>query len=532
MLGNKEMKENGILQDNSKQYSEPYGENGENIDELLDLDKHRLSVIPQKKSTAVERWMKYLGLPIGILAFLYLYYMPTPVGLSSAGQSVIACFAFALVLWVTESIPTHVTSLILMVMLVFSDAWGMKNVLGVLGFDVIWLNVMAFILSSLLVKTNIAKRIALSLIVKFGHSAFPMLLAFLFLQLALAPLIPATAARTVITLPIMLIVAAIYGSTSDNPNNFGRNLFLQNLFGINIFSAGFMTGSTANLIAISFIFSMAGTKIYYTDWMFANLPVVICAMAIAWVIGPKLLMKIGKNESKPAVKGGIEVLKKQLDAMGKLSKLEIKGALIFGIVVILWVTDRFHFSILGFEINAVMAAMIGGIITLMPKVGILKWNEADIPWHLMLFSAGAYAGGLALNDTGAASWAVQSLFNAMNLDKNVNFWLIYTIVIAVMMYSHLVFTSKTMRTIILIPFIIATANELGINPVALALPAAFTIDWVISLPISAKPNVILFTTGQYSVLDNLKYGFILATVGIILLVIAGLTWFRFLGITP
>ena len=508
------------------------GRNGENLDDLLDLDKHKLSVIPQKKSTPGERWMKYLGFPAGILVFLILYYMPTPAGLTSAGQAVIASFCFALILWVTESIPTHVTSLVLMVMLVFFNGWGMKDVLGVLGFDVIWLNVIAFILSSLLVKTNIAKRIALNLIVKFGHSALPMLIAFLVLQLALAPLIPATAARTVITLPIMLIVASIYGSTNDNPNNFGRNLFLQNLFGINIFSSGFMTGSTANLIAVSFILSMSNTKVYYTDWMFANLPVVIAAMLIAWYIGPKFLFKISEKNSKPVVKGGIDVLKKQLDAMGKMTFNEKKGALIFGIVIFLWITDRYHTQMFGFQIDPVMAAMVGGIITLMPKIGLLKWNECDIPWHLMLFSAGAYAGGLALNDTGAAKWAVQNLFALINLDRNINFWVVYTVIVAVMMYSHLVFTSKTMRTIILIPFTIALAQELGINPIALALPAAFTIDWVIGLPISAKPNVILFTTGQYSVLDNLKYGIIMATIGIILLVVAGFTWFRILGITP
>lgn len=507
-------------------------ENGENLNDMLDIDQHKLSVIPQRKMTTSENWMKYLGLPLALAVFVYLYYMPTPEGLTASGQSVIAAFSMALILWVTESIPTHVTSLVLMVMLVFLNAWGMKSVLGVFGFDVIWLNVMAFILSSLLVKTNIAKRIALTLIVRFGHSAMPMLLAFLLLQLALAPLIPATAARTVITLPLMLIVASIYGSTNEKTTNFGRNLFLQNLMGINIFSAGFMTGSTANLIALAFIFSMTGTKVYYTDWMFANLPVVIIAMSIAWMIGPKLVFRIKPENTKPVVKGGINSLRTQLHAMGKMSFQEKKGAIIFGIVIFLWVTDRFHTRLFGFQIDPVMAAMVGGIIALLPRIGILKWNECDIPWHLMLFSAGAYAGGLALNDTGAAKWVIQNLFVLIDLDKNVNFWLLYTIIIAVMMYSHLVFTSKTMRTIILIPFIIAMAQELGINPLSLALPAAFTIDWVIGLPISAKPNVILFTTGQYSVLDNIKYGLIMATVGVVLLVIAGLTWFRFLGITP
>lgn len=502
------------------------------LDDLLDLEKHKLSVVHKRKATPTERWMKYLGVPVGLAVFLALYYMPTPAGLTAGGQAVIASFSLALIWWVAEPVPTYVTSLILMAALVFLDAWDSKSVLGVLGFDVIWLNVLAFILSSVLIKTNLAKRAALTLVVRFGSSARPMLLAFLLLQLCLAPLIPATAARTVMTLPIMMVVGAIYGATADTPNNFGRNLFLQNLLGINIFSSAFMTGSTANLIAIAFIANMTGSKVYYTDWMFASLPIALTAMGIAWLIGPRLLFRLTPEEVRPQITGGMDALKEQLHAMGPVSLREKKGALIFGIVVFLWVTDRFHMQWFGFEIDAVMAALVGAIITLSPRIGILQWNEADIPWHLMIFSAGAYAGGLALNDTGAATWVVQNIFRALNFGSHVNFWTVYIIVISLMMYSHLVFTSKTMRTIILIPFIIALAQQLGFNPIALALPAAFTIDWVIGLPISAKPNVILFTTGQYSVLDNLKFGFVIATIGIVLLTIAGFTWFHLLGLTP
>ena len=52
------------------------------------------------------------------------------------------------------------------------------------------------------------------------------------------------------------------------------------------------------------------------------------------------------------------------------------------------------------------------------------------------------------------------------------------------------------------------------------------------MPISAKPHLILFTRGQYSVLDQLKYSLVMRTIGVVLFVIAGLTWFRVLGITP
>jgi len=502
------------------------------IDGLLDLSKYKLSQIPSKYLKNNERWMKYLGMPIGVLAFLSVYYMKTPSGLTMGGQVVLASFALALIWWVMEPVPTHVTSLVLMGLLVFFNGWKEADVLGVLGYSVIWLNILAFILSSMLVKTNLAKRLALKMIVKFGHNAGQITLAFFALNLFLAGLIPATAARAAMLLPIMIVVASIYGASNVHPNNFGRNLFLQNLQAINFGSSAYMTGSNANLIAVAFILSMGGTRVYYTDWFFAALPVVICGMLISWFIGRKFVFPLKEEEKAPVVEGGIEKINEKLVEMGKVSGQEKKAAFIFGMVILLWITDKLHMRMFGFEISAVMAAFIGAVIALLPKVGLLKWNEADIPWHLMLFSCGAYAGGLALNDTGAARWVVGSVFEALNIQPGVNFWVVYCVVIVINMFSHIFFTSKTMRTLIFIPFVIATAQYLGFNPLWLALPAAFTIDWVIALPINAKPNVILFSTGQYSVLDNLKYGLIMTTVGSLLLIIAGFTWFRVLGITP
>ena len=144
-----------------------------------------------------------------------------------------ACFALAPHLVDRRAGARHVTSLVLMTLLVLTAAGEQDKVLAVLGLDVIWLNVMAFILSAILVHQPRQTSRAVSLR-QVWRSAGTMLLAFVALQLVLAPLIPATAARAVMTLPLMLVVAAIYRSTSARPTNFGRNLFLQNLLGIGI----------------------------------------------------------------------------------------------------------------------------------------------------------------------------------------------------------------------------------------------------------------------------------------------------------
>lgn len=495
------------------------------------MDRFALSAKHRPPASGTERWMRYLGVPLGIAAFLALLYAPTPDGLTLAGQVATAAFALALIWWITEPIPTHVTSLVLMVLLVVFRGQDATSVMSVFGMDVIWLNILAFILSAMLVKTKLAKRLALFLILRFGRRASWALGAFVLLQLVLAPLIPATAARAALTLPLMIAVAAIYGSTAEHPTNFGRNMFLLNLTGISILSSTVMTGSAANVIAVGFIQSLGGHRVYYSDWLVAAAPIAVLTVAVAWFAGPRWIFPLAAGERVPQVAGGLAEVARERETLGALSAREWRALAIFTLVIFLWATDRFHQRWFGIDLSPPIAAMIGAVIAMLPRVGVLEWDETEIPWHLMIFSAGAYAGGLALDDTGAAAWGVERTFSSMRLEHLAFGWT-YAAILAVMLYSHLLSTSKTVRTVIMIPLIILLARGLGWSAASLALPAAFTIDWVIGLPISGKPNVILYGTSQFSVRDNLRYGLIVCTAGYVLLLVAGATWFHWLGITP
>lgn len=501
------------------------------IAELLALDRFALSPRMHAATSASDRWMRRYGLPVGIAVFLALLLAPTPAGLTAGGQAAVAAFALALVWWIAEPIPTYVTSLVLMVLLVAFRASSAADVMSVFGLDVIWLNLLAFILSAMLVKTHLAKRLALALIVRFGRKASWALGAFVLLQLALAPLIPATAARAAITLPVMIAVAAIYGSTAEHPTNFGRNLFLLNLAGISILSSTVMTGSAANVMAVGFIQNLGGHRVFYSDWLIASAPIAILTMLGAWLLSPRYVFRLSPAERAPSVAGGLDLVRAEQRTMGRMSAREWRAIAIFALVIFLWATDRFQKQWFGVELGPSISAMIGASIALMPRIGLLEWSDTEVPWHLLIFSAGAYAGGLTLEHTGAAEWAVHRVFGNFG-SPHLAFGWSYAFVIAVMLYSHLLSTSKTVRTVIMIPAVILLARGLGWAPASLALPAAFTIDWVIGLPISGKPNVILFGTNQYSVKDNLVFGLAVCTFGYALLLIAGATWFHWLGITP
>ena len=208
---------------------------------------------------------------------------------------------------------------------------------------------------------------------------------------------------------------------------------------------------------------------------------------------------------------------------------EIRAIIIFAITVFLWATDGKHLSIFGFQMSLVMVAIFAALLFYLPYIGVLNWKETKIPWDLMVFSAGAYAAGLALDASGAASFLLNGIFDKFDLQALPQFAL-FMIVMFIASFSHLVFTSKTVRVVILLPAIILIAQKVGVNPMLLALPASFTICDSITLPPHCKPNLIFYSTGYFTVKDQFVYGMLVLVCKWLLFGVAYFTWFRIIGL--
>lgn len=483
-----------------------------------------IAVAQSKQASSFQRWLDFLGIPVAVAVFVCIYLAPTPSGLSMEGQMALAVFLTALVLWVTQAIPTYATSLLAMVFLVLTGAWTESRVLGVFGQDVIWLMVCAFVLTSAMTKANLARRIALAMVVSFGTRAKWALLSMIVLNGFLAFLVPSTTARAALMLPIVLILADVYGAVPGK-SNFGASLMIQELQSNNIYTSGILTATACNIMAVGFIRELGKQQVYYTDWLLAAFPIAIITMFIAWFLGLLFL----KPEYDTPKGQGLQTLRDELKGMGKLTGAEWKAGVIFAVTIFLWVSDRWHAAMWGFPVSTAMTAIIAATLCFLPGVGLLTWKETKIPWDLMIFSCGAYSVGLALESSGGAKWLLDSVFVATGI-KNMSFFGAYVLVILISMFSHFIFTSKTVRTAIVIPIVIVLAKSMGFSPISLALPAAFTMTWTITLPPHCKPNLIFYGTGHFSIPQQLIYGLAVCAVGALLLILAGPTWFTFLGI--
>ena len=213
--------------------------------------------------------------------------------------------------------------------------------------------------------------------------------------------------------------------------------------------------------------------------------------------------------------------------MGKITTEEIKAVSIFVLVLFLWVTKgSFH------NMDETIVALLGAIIALLPKVGVVKWNDVDIPWHLMLFSAGAYTLGSGLNATDLPNTMVNAAFDSLGITDATPYWVLYLVLTALMIFSGLLFQSKTIRTMVFVPIALGVEQRFGFMPMSLALPVSMLIEHVYVLPFNSKPAALLYNTNQYSWTDTFKFGIIMMVISWLLILLWGETVLHWLGYTP
>ena len=518
----------------------------------LDMNNYKIEKLPKMQKSKFEIWMARLGGPLAILAFVWICWFChigfldnldtgtlaasaqkrlDALGMADfirANYAMLAIFVASLILWMTEAIPNYLTSLILILFVVLFNVTTQKEALAQLGHPVMWLNILSFVLASMLVKTQFAKRLALAFVIKFGKNAKSVLWSFLLINLVLSAFISATTVKATIMLPIFMVICAIYGASNGNRNNFGRNLVIQNLFQVNIGANAFYTGSGAHLLAISLIAGFLGSCDFgYKEWLIAVGPMSLIILVVGLLVGMYIFFPMKKEEQKPQIEGGIERLKGELDAMGKMSLQEWKAVSIFVLVLFLWVTKgTFH------NIDETIVALLGACLALIPGIGVVKWNDVDIPWHLMLFSAGAYTLGSGLNATDLPNTMVNAAFDSLGITSDTPFWVLYVILTFLMMYSGLVFQSKTIRTMVFVPIALGVEARFHFPPMSLALPVSMLIEHCYVLPFNSKPAALLYNTNQYSQTDAFKFGITMMTFSWILILIFGQTVLKWLSITP
>jgi anion transporter len=439
-------------------------------------------------------------------------------GLGADARLTLAVFALATCAWIATPVDDTYIALGAGLALTVTGVISSDTLFGTLGDSTVWLLICAFVLAAAVTRTGLAGRAAAFLV--GGARTVRQLVHLTTAALVVTAFaVPATSGRAALALPVFLALAK---ALADR-----RRLvvMLALLFPTVILLSAVATliGAGAHLITVSVLWQATGERIGFTEWLLLGLPLAVASSHLA--AEAVLLTTTRRADRKAPVRITPEQIQEHSadPVTGPWSQAETRCALLLGTVVVLWCSEPLH------RVPPAVVALIGAVVAASPALGTVHLKDAlkTVPWSLLLFMAATMAMGVALADSGAAKWLVDGLPGGVG---PVSFLIV---VIAISTAAHLVLQSRSARSSVLVPLVVAAAVGAGVNPVAAALASTAAAGFCHTLPASAKP-VTLFSdlpgTPTYTPRDLLRLSAVLAPLTAALVLLFAVAVWPLLGV--
>ncbi|MFJ8956752.1 SLC13 family permease [Streptomyces sp. NPDC102381] len=439
-------------------------------------------------------------------------------GLTGDARLTLAVFALATCAWIGTSIDDTYIALGAGLALTATGVISSETLFSTLGDETVWLLICAFVLAAAVARSGLAGRAAAFLVSGArGVRQLTHLTTAALVVTAFA--VPATSGRAALALPVFLALAKVLADR--------RRLvvMLALLFPTVILLSAVATliGAGAHLITVSVLWEATGERIGFTQWLLLGLPLAVVSSHLA--AEAVLLTTTRRADRVGPVRITLDDLQEHSEqpVTGPWEPAETRCALLLATVVALWCSEPLH------QVPPAVVALIGAVVAASPALGTVRLKDAlgTVPWSLLLFMAATMAMGVALAESGAAKWLVGGM------PLNVPPWLFLAVVIAVSTAAHLILQSRSARSSVLVPLVVAAAVGAGVNPVAAALASTAAAGFCHTLPASAKP-VTLFAqipgVPTYTPRDLLRLSAVLAPLTAAVVLLCALTLWPLLGV--
>ncbi|MBN9268228.1 MAG: DASS family sodium-coupled anion symporter [Hyphomicrobium sp.] len=484
-----------------------------------------------------DNWaIKYWGLLLGVAALIAIMLLPTPEGLPVAGHRMLAILAFAVIVWMTESLDYAVSAVVIAALMAFllglaPDVANPKVLLGTSrglgiafsGFanTALALVAAALFLAAAMTATGLDKRIALVILSRVGTQTRQVVLGAILVGFVMAFLVPSTTARVACLVPIMLGIIAAFGV--DKKGAFAGMLMITTVQTASIWNVGIKTAAAQNMVAVGFIERTLNYTITWLEWFIAAAPFAIL-MTIALYFVMTWMMPPEVDE----VPGGRESIRSSLADLGPMKTSEKKLLAISLTLLAFWSTEGVLHR---FDTSTTTIAAVA--LMFLPGIGIMTWKEAQprIPWGtIVLFGIGISL-GTALLQTKAATWLADIAVIQFRL-ANATALFILGAMSLFLVVIHLGFASATALASAMIPIIIAVLQGVatpGINIVGMTMLLQFVVSFGFILVVNAPQNMVAYGTETFEAKDFVRTGLVLTVIALALVMLLGATYWHWLG---
>jgi DASS family divalent anion:Na+ symporter len=455
-----------------------------------------------------------------ILLALYLavvFLLPRPDAIKPESWRLLGIFVATIAGLILQ--PIAGGALVLIAITLASLFGGLTIQRALTGYSdpVVWLVLSAFFVSIALLKTGLARRIALLFVRTFGKTSLGVCYSLGLTDFVLAAIIPSSGARSGgVVLPIVRSVAELYGSEpGETASRLGAFLMVGVYQTICVVSATLLTGQASNAVAARMAGQFLHYQITWVGWLKAGIvPGAICMALVPWLVYRIYPPTVKQTPEAP------EFARRELETMGPMTRSEQIVCAVFASVCSLWVFSK---------LDASVPALLGSGVLLV--TGVLKWSDVTgerAAWDVFVWYGGLFGLARALGEAGITEAFARGVGSAL---AGYSVAALFIVALLVYFYAHYGFASITAHTVAMYPAFAAVMLARGVPPGLAAFSLACFGNLCAALTnYGTTPAPMFFAHGYVPFAAWWKIGFIVSLATVLVWGTAGFAWWRFLGI--
>lgn len=457
---------------------------------------------------AESRRIVQVGRVLAVVVPVVLWFAPLP--LEQPAQKAIAITSFMIIAWITQALDHAVTGLIGCYLFWALGVVKVETAFSGFSNSTPWFLFGAVLFGTMATKSGLGRRLAYLVLRGVGSTYSRLLLGLIVADFLLTFPVPSGIARVVImaAVSIGLIEASGVGAGS----NLGRGMFIILTYTANIFDKMIIAGAAA-ITAQGLIAQVGHVEVLWSRWFVAFLPITGLTILVAW----RLTLWLYPPE-REALAQKSDVLREELRALGPWTTLEKKTAILMGIAVTLWMTDKLH------HVSPAIIALGVALLSTLPGIRVLEVEDLKKVNYLpVFFVAAAVSMSQVLLTTKALDVLTKVMFGWMppfltNIYSS-TFVLYWTAFI-----YHIFLGDEVSMLSASIPPLMNYATAHGLSPLVVGMIWTFGSGAKIFIYQSAV-LVVGYSYGYFTSRDMFRIGAVLSLIEFLfLLLLAPLYW--------
>ncbi|GGF88692.1 C4-dicarboxylate ABC transporter [Azorhizobium oxalatiphilum] len=468
-----------------------------------------------------------------------LLMLPVPDGLTPKAWALVAIFMTTIVAIILKVMPIGVMAMMAMTIVSLSQVTStsskgaIADALASLSNPLIWLIVVAILISRGLKKTGLGSRIGLIFISLLGRKTVGIGYGLAVCELVLAPFTPSNTARGGgIVHPIMKSIATAFGSdpAKGTERKMGTYLSLVNMHANPITSGMFITATAPNPLVVDYVARVTNQNFHltWTGWaLYMLLPGLVCLLLMPLVIA---LLSPPEVKSTP---DAVQYARTELQRMGRLSGGEKVMIGTFLLLLLLWANVPAMIFGAAFTLDPTAVAFLGLFALII--TGTIDWDDVlseKSAWDTLIWFGALVMMAEQLNKTGVIAWFSNLLKNGI-LASGMGWELAAALLVLCFVFSHYFFASTTAHVSAMMLAFLTVGLQLVppdyAVPFLLMMTAGSTIMMTLT-HYATGTSPIIFGSGYVTLGEWWKVGFVMCVVELLIYAVVGLLWWKLLGL--